>query len=239
MAGSSLVLLGSHPRPTRGVPRTAVPAVHGRIDPVPKTVDREQRRTEIVETFLALVAREGFEATTTRRLAAELGIATGALWYYFPNFDEVLVRAFRLVFERTNARIAERTADRSGLAALLAMIGQIHPTDKTTRDEALVVVAFWGRVASHAALGAHQAAVEAQWREGYRAHLAAAVAAGELDGGTPVAAIADVLLTLASGLQVELAVHADLAEVAHQWDIVGAVLGPWLTDRGAREFRAR
>ena len=221
-----------------GEARISATAVHGRIVAVPKTVDREQRRTEIAETFLALVAREGFEAVTTRRLAAELGIATGALWYYFSNFDEVLVRAFRLVFARTNARIAERTAGRSGLAALLAMIGQIHPTDKTTRDEALVVVAFWGRVASHASLGAHQSAVEAQWRTGYREHLAAAVAAGELAAATPVPEVADVLLTLASGLQVELAVHADLAEVEHQWDIVRTVLGPWLTERGAREFRA-
>jgi len=199
---------------------------------MPRIVDREARRVEIVETYLGIVAAEGIESATTRRLAEELGVATGALWHYFANFDEVLQMAFRLAFDRTNERIAGQTTGRRGLDALRIMIEQIHPLDKVTRDEALVVVRFWGRAVSHPALGELQAGVEAEWGAAFRRHLDEAVAAGELRADAPVHDVADVLLTLVTGLQVEFALRSEIAEPSRQWRIIRTVLGPWLAGAG-------
>jgi AcrR family transcriptional regulator len=93
---------------------------------MPKIVDRDARRHEIVETYLHIVARDGMEAASTRALAAELGVASGALWHYFDGFDEVLFRAFQLIFDRATERIAASTEGKAGLAAFRAMV-EDHP----------------------------------------------------------------------------------------------------------------
>lgn len=201
---------------------------------MPKIVDRAARRREIVQTYLALVARDGMEAATTRRLAQELGMATGGLWHYFANFDEVLAEAFALVVERTTRRIAEHVGDSTGLVALARMLEQIHPLDKTTQDEALVVVNFWGRVTAQRHQRVRDAFAERLWQDEYRTHLDEAVAAGELHPEAPVGALADTLLVLALGQQVTYVLDAPLSEPAAQWRIVQTVLAPWLTEAGLR-----
>lgn len=199
---------------------------------MPKIVDRDARRREIAQTYLALVARDGMEAATTRRLAQELGVATGALWHYFANFDEVLAHAFALVVERTTARIEEHVAGSTGLVALTRMLEQIHPLDKTTRDEALVVVNFWGRVTAQRHRTVRQAFAERLWQDEYRTHLDQAVDDGELRPGTPTAALADALLVVALGQQVAFVLDAPLSAPRTQWRTVAAILDPWMTERG-------
>ncbi|MGP3534533.1 TetR/AcrR family transcriptional regulator [Microbacterium sp. RD1] len=199
---------------------------------MPKIVDRDARRREIVETYLTLVAREGMEAATTRRLAEELGVATGALWHYFANFDEVLALAFATVFERTGARIADHVGDHRGLGALVRMLEQILPLTKTTQDEALVVVNFWGRVTASRHQNVRRAFAERSWQDEFRIHLEQAVADAELVAHTPTAALADALLVLSLGHQVTFVLDAPLSEPTAQWTLVRSILDPWATDRG-------
>lgn len=194
---------------------------------MPKIVDKEARRLEILECYLGLVAREGMQRSTSRRLAEELGVATGALWHYFANFEEMLSTAFRLVFERTNERIARATDGRRGLDALHRMIAQIHPLEKTSHDEALVVVSFWGRVATHPSYSDDQRFIERQWHAAYIAHLSEAVTDGELAAGTPVGPLADTLVVLAVGYQVEHVLSTPLASPDAQLRVVDALLAPW------------
>lgn len=199
---------------------------------MPKIVDRSARRAEIVAAFLRLVARDGIENASSRAVATELGVASGALWYYFEDFDDVLLEAFRTVFDVTNGRIAAATATRRGLGALIAMLTEILPLAKVTHDEALVVVSLWGRVPSRPALGRYQSEAENQWRTTMRDHLRDAQRARELTAATPVDLLADVLLVLAVGQQVEHVLRTEVAEPARQWRIVDTVLAPWTTKSG-------
>ncbi|WP_250445119.1 TetR/AcrR family transcriptional regulator [Actinotalea sp. C106] len=199
---------------------------------MPKVVDREARRREIVEAYLRLVARDGMEQATSRALAAELGVSSGALWHYFANVDQVLFGAFRLIFDRTNERIAERCVELEGLAALRAMLEEILPLAKVTQDEALVVVSFWGRVPTNPELGSFQAEVEGRWREQMVTHLRQAQASGHVVEAAPLAVIADTLLVLTVGQQVEHVLRSDVATEGRQWELVAACLEPWLTDAG-------
>src|SRR5689334_14842717 len=112
---------------------------------LPKIVDHDQRRSEIVEAFLSVVARKGLPAATSRAIAAELGVGTGALWHYFDGFDAVTAAAYQRVFERTNIRIDGAATGLRGLAATEAVMREILPLGKETLDEAQVVVGFWGR----------------------------------------------------------------------------------------------
>ncbi|MGY1813377.1 TetR/AcrR family transcriptional regulator [Blastococcus sp. SYSU D00820] len=199
---------------------------------MPKVVDRESRRAEIVTAYLRIVAREGIEQASSRALAAELGVASGALWHYFADFDEVLSAAFRRIFADTNRRIAAAVAAHRGLAAVAGMLGEILPLSPVTHDEALVVVSFWGRVPSRPELAAFQSEAEAVWRADLLAHLADAHGDGHLDPDAPLELLADTFLVLCIGQQIEHVLRTEVAHPARQWELVSGCLSPWLSAAG-------
>ncbi len=199
---------------------------------MPKLVDRESRRAEIVTAYLRLVAREGIEHASSRAVAAELKISSGALWHYFADFDEVLSAAFRRIFDDTNRRIAACVDGRRGLAALTAMLGEILPQSPVTHGEALVVVSFWGRVPSRPELAAFQSQAEAVWHADLVSYLRQAREDGHLRDEAPVDLIADTVLVLCIGQQVEHVLRTEVARPARQWQLVVGCLTPWLTASG-------
>ena len=194
---------------------------------MPKIVDHDQRRTEIVEAYLTVVARDGLPAATSRAIAAELGIGTGALWHYFEGFDAVAAGAYQLITERTNARIEQVTAGLRGLRAADAMIREILPLVKETVDEAHVVVGFWGRLAANDKIAATRADVDDHWHGLLGDHLRDAVADGELDPATPIDDVLDVLLSIAVSQQVHAIMGSVLAEPERQLRMVDHCLRPW------------
>jgi DNA-binding transcriptional regulator YbjK len=199
---------------------------------VPKVVDRDLRRREIVEAYLRVVARDGVEQATSRAVATELKVSTGALWHYFADFDEVLVQAYGLVLTRTTDRIAERSAGLRGLPALVAMLTDLLPLTEETEGEASAVVSIWGRVPHNPSLGECHATFEQRWREQIRTHLADATELGQLVLHAPLRTLADVVFVVAAGLQVERVVSESITDAARQWRLVAAVLAPWMTEAG-------
>jgi AcrR family transcriptional regulator len=49
------------------------------------------RRQEILRAAAGLFRRQGFERTSVRQIAAELGIKSGSLFYHFATKEELLV----------------------------------------------------------------------------------------------------------------------------------------------------
>lgn len=199
---------------------------------MPKKVDRGERRQEIVRTYLRVATRDGMEAATSRALAEELGVATGALWHYFNGFDEVLQGALRHIVEYTNERSARRVEGLRGLRALTEMLHEILPLDSLTRDEAHVVVSFWGRVPSRPDLADIQSEIVRQWHHEFHHLLTQAIGAGELHENAPLEALSDALIAYSTGLQVEVVLRTPLAQTARQWRLIHLVLAPWMTRRG-------
>jgi AcrR family transcriptional regulator len=52
---------------------------------MPKIVDSVQYRKELLHKAFDLLAEKGYANVTTRQLAKELGISTGAMYHYFPS----------------------------------------------------------------------------------------------------------------------------------------------------------
>ena len=52
---------------------------------MPKIIDSEQYRREILRQCFDLFADKGYANVTTRQLSKELGISTGAMYHYFPS----------------------------------------------------------------------------------------------------------------------------------------------------------
>ena len=72
------------PLPTITVKRSRVGG-----DLVPKIVDHERRRQELVEAAWRVINRIGLEHTTIREIATESGYSTGALAHYFATNSSV------------------------------------------------------------------------------------------------------------------------------------------------------
>ena len=194
---------------------------------MPPRIDRTTRRRQVVDAYLTLVARDGIVTASTRALAAEMGVSTGSLWHWFDDVDEVLQEAFELVFQRTDERIAQARSGLRGLPALAATLGEILPLTKETTDEARVVVAFWGRAASSAALVTIHQRVMRGWLSEFVAHLDEARDDGTLLQDTPVALVADLLLVLILGHQAGRVLDEPAARPGRQWELVHGVLQPW------------
>ena len=169
---------------------------------MPKQVDHEQRRIEIIEATWGIIARGGFAAATMREIAAAAGLANGGLKHYFANKDELLIAAFQRTFYRINERAALATGDATGLAAIRALCMEMLPLDRERQIESRVAVAFWDRAASNPTLMKVHADSHAIWRNFLEQHLDIARASGEIREEVAAALVIDELLWLTTGLQV-------------------------------------
>lgn len=193
---------------------------------MPKIVDHDQRRREIVVAFLGLVSRDGLEHATTRNVADELGVAAGALWHYFANFDALLEAASARIIENTAERIEGVTRGRRGLDRLHATMNEMLPLSAETRDEAQVIVAFWGRLATRNLVD-ERFPSDTILGTAVKQSLQEAIDDGDLETTAPVNTLWHVLTSITLGQQVYEVINArsDTAEV-HR-GVLNAVLAPW------------
>lgn len=90
---------------------------------MPRQVDVQARREEVLGQAFSLFAQRGFHALGMRELAASLKVTTGLLYHYFENKPELFRQAVRLRVERQIVRALERVGgapDRS--QALLSFL---------------------------------------------------------------------------------------------------------------------
>ncbi|TPW75647.1 TetR/AcrR family transcriptional regulator [Schumannella soli] len=195
---------------------------------MPKKVDHDVRRHEIVDAFLRVTARDGYAAATSRAVAQELGVATGALWHYFSGFDAVIDAAMDAVVARTNRRITSTADGLRGLAAVDAIVTEMLPLTKETRDEAHVVVGFWGRLSARGAAAPDWAADD-DWVAALRRHLGEAVQLGELRSDADPARLTTLLEAVFWGRQVVEVIASEPVDAADHRAAAETALQPWIT----------
>lgn len=172
---------------------------------MPKIVDHDERRLELVDATWRTIARLGIESATMREIATEAGFANGALKPYFPTKDTLLTFAFGHVFNRTNERIAEVTAGKSGIPALRAFCVEVLPLDEERINEARIVIPFWQKAINDPQKAAiHRDSME-QWHATILEHLAQARRSGAVNSAVDDGAIAGHLLNMLLGAQIAAA----------------------------------
>jgi AcrR family transcriptional regulator len=169
---------------------------------VPKIVDHDERRLELVEATWRIIAQLGPEAATMRQIALEAGFSNGSLKPYFPSKDTLLAFAFGHVVSRTNARIAEATEGQRGLVALRIFCQEILPLDSERLNEARIVIPFWQKALQDSDRGTHYRQSLAQWRVAILGYLQEARTDGEVVADVQDSSIAAQLLDMLLGAQV-------------------------------------
>jgi AcrR family transcriptional regulator len=67
---------------------------------MPKIVDREQYRKQLLERSFELFAEIGYGKITMRQLAQKLGISTGTLYHYFPSKEAMFLQLVEELVQR-------------------------------------------------------------------------------------------------------------------------------------------
>ena len=112
---------------------------------MPKIVDHAVRREQLAAALWRVVVRDGVEAASLRRVAAEAGWSVGSLRHYFETQADLLHFAMELVVTRVTDRIAAMPQETDPVAAATGLLHQFLPLDADRRAEMEVWLAFASR----------------------------------------------------------------------------------------------
>ncbi|MBO1266735.1 TetR/AcrR family transcriptional regulator [Arthrobacter cavernae] len=145
---------------------------------MPKIVDAEARRQEVVEAVFRIIAVDGLERASLREVAEEAGLVVGSVRHYFASSDELLVHSFSIVVDRILGRlesclddvIRQEPRTEAHHEAVLTLLGQFLPLDEELAVDACVWMAFRNAARVKPALA----------EEAARSHRAVAAVVGRL-----------------------------------------------------------
>ncbi|WP_051967252.1 TetR/AcrR family transcriptional regulator [Kitasatospora mediocidica] len=172
---------------------------------MPKLVDHEERRAQIIDALLRAAADTGLHAVTMRSVAIEAGTSVRLVQYYFDTKEQLLLAAVN----RLTARMGERVRDRVRTAGsspaprdiVEAVLLEAVPTDEESRIFHLVHTEYAVLSITDRALGGQRFLAAPKEMEGFLiSQLAAAQQAGDADPHLDARQEAVVLLAVSAGL---------------------------------------
>ena len=72
---------------------------------MPKIVDHEQHREQMILDCFELFSKQGFNNVTMREIASELNVSTGALYHYFPTKQSIFEQMMNYVVDKDLVRL--------------------------------------------------------------------------------------------------------------------------------------
>jgi AcrR family transcriptional regulator len=88
---------------------------------MPKIVDHEQYRKELLSKCFDLFAEKGYATITMRQLAQGLGVSTGTLYHYFPSKEALFEQ---LIYEMTSQDLRNFIAAAQHPASVIEQVEQ-------------------------------------------------------------------------------------------------------------------
>lgn len=114
---------------------------------MPKQVDHDERRQQIVEALFEVAARDGLAAATYRTIAGEAGIPPAQVQYYFPTKADLVNAALFVLGQRVVGRglelIQQSGPDPSPEVMVRAAVEGARPVDDDTRRDLVLFYLFF------------------------------------------------------------------------------------------------
>lgn len=114
---------------------------------MPKQVNHDEKRTEIIDAALRLVVRSGLESASIRNIAAEAGCSVRPVQYYFADKATLLAAAHARVTQLLGANIATAVGglgpDADPRAIVETVVQSFLPTTDRARDAMIAYYAFY------------------------------------------------------------------------------------------------
>jgi AcrR family transcriptional regulator len=191
---------------------------------MPKIVDWDTKRDEILSATWRVIARDGITGATIRAIAREASCSRSILGHYFADKEDILGSALVLSHRRVGARMAAATAGRSGLAALRVVMLEALPVDDRRDLEAQIEISFWGRALGNAQLRELQHSEFDRLCGRLRGHLAEAAELGDLRADCDLDLATHQLVVLIDGLSAERVLYPDRVSAQRQIQILDRLL---------------
>lgn len=148
---------------------------------MPKVVDHEQRRSELIQATWEVIASEGLEAVTMRRVAEFAGCTTGRITHHFDNRDDLLVAALRTAHHAAGERMRVAASGSSNPTNRLTAVAlQALPLDATRVREWRLWLAFWNSAVNDRRLANENAQRYREWHALVERLLTPILAKGEV-----------------------------------------------------------
>ena len=191
---------------------------------MPKIVNWDERRDEILAATWRVIARDGIAKATIRAIAREAHCSAGILAHYFDDKADILGSALMLSHRRVAARMEALAAGLTGLDALRVVMLEALPLDDERDLEAQIEISFWGRALGNPGLRTVQNAEFDRFARRLRAHLAEARELGELRDGVDLDVAAHQLLVLIDGLSAQRVLYPGRVTAVRQRRMLDALL---------------
>ncbi|GAT88424.1 AcrR family transcriptional regulator [Paenarthrobacter nicotinovorans] len=132
---------------------------------MPKIVDHAQRRLDLADAALALVASEGVAAVTTRLVAKKRGWTIGVINHYFKSRHDLLLAALRRPGEipgKVHEDLDEQNLD--AMEKLRRLVKSFLPLDERRLALTRIFLFFYAEGAAEETARTEIAGFLARWR---------------------------------------------------------------------------
>jgi AcrR family transcriptional regulator len=197
---------------------------------MPKIVDWDARRDEILSATWRVIARDGIARATIRAIAREANCSRGILAHYFDDKADILGSALVMSHRRVMARMDTATEGRSGLDALRVVMLEALPLDEQRDLEAQIEISFWGRALGNPALRDLQHSEFDHLLARLRRHLREAARGGQLREGIDIGLAAHQLVVLIDGISAERVLYPDRVTPGRQRKMLSQLLAGFSSD---------
>lgn len=106
------------------------------------TPSTQNRRREVAEAVLQIVAGRGTDAVSIREVAAALDVSIGAIQHYFSTKAQMVEFAFGHSVQRVRERLASLSLTGDRNSDLRTVLSELLPLDETRRAEVAIHLAF-------------------------------------------------------------------------------------------------
>ena len=178
---------------------------------MPKVIDYDQRRSDIIDVTWGLIVKGGLEAATMREIAAEAGFANGALKHYFPGKDEIIQGTYERALGMMSSGVDQSVDGKRGLEALRAIVYATAPLTPESITAGRVLMSFWERALSNEDLHDSYREHLLSWRSGLATYIAQAREAGEIVTDTPDEQLVDEIVLMNAGANIMSLLAPDLS----------------------------
>jgi AcrR family transcriptional regulator len=192
---------------------------------VPKVVDHDQRRAEIVVSARELIGERGADALTMRNLVERCGLANGALRRYFTFKYDVLLALDNDLSQRFK-RFTEQEGygSQRGLDAVRTVLNAVLPLDRERAISAEVFLALRSHARSETSPSASfQERTEGLFERVVK-HLDEAHDDGHLNGSRSSKVTATILVNTAVGIGVTSSEGVERGLTAYHLAAIDAVI---------------
>jgi len=196
---------------------------------MPKIVDVEATRRRIVEAAWDVIATEGIQSVSMRRVARAAGCTSGLITHHFTDKDELITSAYEAVLDEMIADATRRVRDeRSVGGKLWVAVEAIEPVTRRMQQLTIVLMNFWAQAAFNPAFAARCRQDYRRWRALISGIVQAGIEGGELRDDADIRTLTDTITLLSDGLSVGMTLTSNRYTKEHRRTILMAILNPYL-----------